>query len=433
MHYPGSGGAAAPGRRFPARRADFLKVYQKETVKRRTWYEKKLWHWYDCTDYAANLYNCPVVAYSSINDSQKQAADMMEVAMKREGLTLQHLIGGKFGHAYDPAVKKELVSKIDRLASHGKESTPIHVKFTTYTLRYNESFWVFDGLWVQHWERAGRSMRSLEGFDKIVVMTKNVNGLTLEFMRGDAMFGTTKKTVSVAGSGRRQILEGPQPVKSDKSWVCHLEKRNDKWKVVEKVSDDLRKRHGLQGPIDDAFMSIFLIVKPTGKASNEKVGKWVDAEMNRAIVQWRGQFRGEPRVKNDADISDADIAAHNLVLWGDPSSNAILAKIKDNCCLRSRGATREIKVGSETFSTDEHAVILIYPNPLNPKRYVVLNSGFTFREYDYLNNARQVAKLPDYAIVDLRMPPSKRFPGAISTAGFFDDAWKLTRKDKPID
>jgi hypothetical protein len=25
--------------------------------------------------------------------------------------------------------------------------------------------------------------------------------------------------------------------------------------------------------------------------------------------------------------------------------------------------------------------VLIYPNPLNPKRYIMINSGFTFREY----------------------------------------------------
>ena len=48
--------------------------------------------------------------------------------------------------------------------------------------------------------------------------------------------------------------------------------------------------------------------------------------------------------------------------------------------------------------------ILIFPNPLNPERYVVLNSGFTFREYDYLNNARQVPKLPDWAVVDVTTP-----------------------------
>ena len=52
-------------------------------------------------------------------------------------------------------------------------------------------------------------------------------------------------------------------------------------------------------------------------------------------------------------------------------------------------------VGKERYPAATHAPILIYPNPLNPKKYVVLNSGFTFREFDYLNNARQIPKLPD--------------------------------------
>ena len=55
--------------------------------------------------------------------------------------------------------------------------------------------------------------------------------------------------------------------------------------------------------------------------------------------------------------------------------------------------------------------MLIYPNPLNPKRYVVLNSGFTFREYDYLNNARQTPKLPDWAVIDVTTPPSIALAG----------------------
>jgi hypothetical protein len=429
VHYPSMWCAAAPGAGFSETK-EFLKNFQGEKVQP-TWYEKKLWHWYDCTDYAINLYNCPVVAYSGWDDSQKQAADMMEAAMKKEGLSLMHVIGGtpggkKVGHAYEPAAKKEVAAKIDRLAQRGKDMAPIHVKFTTYTLRYNESFWVrIDGL-DEHWERADVDAK-MEGFDSITVKTKNVNALTLEFGAGDAMF-ENQETVKIEIDD--DTLDGP-PVKSDRSWTVHLEKKGDNWKVVEKLSDDLRKRHGLQGPIDDAFMDSFMIVKPTGTPINGAVGKWVNAEMDRAITQWRSQFRGEPRVKNDADIKDEDIAAHNLILWGDPQSNAILGKIKDK--LPIKWGDKEIVAGKEKFAADHHAVILIYPNPLNPKKYVVLNSGFTFREYDYLNNARQVAKLPDYAIVDLRTPPSKRFPGAIPAAGFFDDRWKLTDKGKPVD
>jgi hypothetical protein len=56
---------------------------------------------------------------------------------------------------------------------------------------------------------------------------------------------------------------------------------------------------------------------------------------------------------------------------------------------------------------------------------VVLNSGFTFREYDYLNNARQVPKLPDWAVIDVDTPVNARYPGKISAAGFFDERWRF--------
>ena len=72
---------------------------------------------------------------------------------------------------------------------------------------------------------------------------------------------------------------------------------------------------------------------------------------------------------------------------------------------------KQITVGDKTYDATQHAPILIYPNPLNPKKYVVLNSGFTYREYAYLNNARQVPMLPDWAVVDLRTPPGTQYPG----------------------
>ena len=84
-----------------------------------------------------------------------------------------------------------------------------------------------------------------------------------------------------------------------------------------------------------------------------------------------------------------------------------------------------LQVGDRKFEVAHHAPVLIYPNPLNSNRYVVLNSGFTFREYDYLNNARQLPQLPDWAIVDLRTPPNSRSPGKIVAADCFNEAWKL--------
>jgi len=52
-------------------------------------------------------------------------------------------------------------------------------------------------------------------------------------------------------------------------------------------------------------------------------------------------------------------------------------------------------------------------------------SSFTYREYDHLNNVRQVPKLLDWLIVDLTTPADSRWPGKIEDAGFFDENWRL--------
>jgi hypothetical protein len=424
VHYPGLWAAAAPGAGF-SETADFLKVFQKEKLAP-TWYEKKLWHVYDCTDYAANLYNCPTVAYSGEIDSQKQAADMMAKALEEQGIKLAHIIGPKTGHSYHPRARAEINRRIDHILKLNLDPTPAVVRFTTWTLRYNKVRWLrIDGL-EEHWKRALVEANLAGDPDGPTLKTQNVSALTLTLPAGEGPELFLKKKAKVKIDDAELEVPG---LLSDRSWTVHLRKKDGKWEVLDKTDDGvLRKRHGLQGPIDDAFMDSFLIVRPTGRAMNAKVGKWADAELAHAIEHWRRQFRGEARVKNDDDITDADIADHNLVLWGDPNSNKVLAKIAAK--LPIRWDSEGVRVGDKTYSAGHHVPLLIYPNPLNPKRYVVLNSGFTFREYDYLNNARQTPKLPDWAVVDVNVPVSSRAPGGIVNAGFFGERWEYVAPPK---
>lgn len=411
VHHPSVWAAAAPGAGF-SETVDFLKVFQNEPVQP-TWYQQKLYHMYDAIDYAGNLFNCPTVAYSGELDSQKQAADMMVAAAKGEGLTFKYLIGPGVKHQYEKETKKELAKEIDALVEKGRDATPAEVRFTTYTLRYNRDAWVrVDGL-EKHWDRA--DVKAVLNDKGVAAETKNVAALTFSLPADKA--APTK--IAIDGTS----LDAPPP-QPNTAWTVHLRKVDGKWKLVDASNDGtLAKRHGLQGPIDDAFFGSFLMVKPTGKPLNDKVGAWAETERKHAVDHWRNQFRGEAPIKDDAEVSDADIAAHNLILWGDPSSNKVLAKIADK--LPIRWEADKIVVGVDSYSSADHVPLLIYPNPLNPKRYVVLNSGFTFREYDYLNNARQTSKLPDYAVIDLNTPPSSRLPGAVVNAGFFDEQWKL--------
>ena len=416
-HYAGLWAAVAPGAGF-SESAQYLKL-SLTGENAPPWWEQKLFHLYDATDYAGNLFNTPVVAYNGDKDGQKQAADVMERAMAEEGLRLLRIVGPDTGHSYHADSKIEIDRMLDAVVERGRDPYPRKVRFTTWTLAYNRMKWVLvDGL-GQHWQRA-RINAEIEGDNSVKVETVNVTAFTLEMGSGGCPLDVARKP-QVTIDGQKLSVAGPL---SDRSWRVHFRKAGSQWAVADSaVMPGLHKRQGLQGPVDDAFLDSFIFVTPTGAPLAPGIAGWVTSEQRRAIAEWRRHFRGDAQVRKDTEITDAEIAASNLILWGDPGSNKVLARIADR--LPVKWKAEGIIVGNNRYPAATHVPILIYPNPLNPKRYVVLNSGFTFRESDYLSNARQTPKLPDYAVVDTTTPPDTRFPGRIVLAGFFNEAWEV--------
>jgi dienelactone hydrolase len=435
VHYAGRWVAAAPGAGF-AETEQYLKM-RDDTVAALPPWQRKLFQLYDCPLWAGNLYHCPTIAYNGEDDPQKQAADVMEKALEDEGIALRRIIGPGTKHAYHPDAKQTIDAAVTSLAEIGRDRAPTEVHLVTYTLRYNRMFWVqVDGL-AEHWSEAtvNAAISATEDLSTVLLETKNVTDLTLSFPSGWASFDVTKPVQISIGD---QELDAPRCL-SDRSWTCQLHEETDpadatqkQWKIGPRDTKELRKRPGVQGPIDDAFMDSFVIVRPTGKSSNKAASAWAQGEMDRAIRQWRSQFRGDARVKDDTAITDDDIASANLILWGDPQSNGIIKRIADKLPIRWQGDN--VVVGRDKYPAADHVPVLIYPNPLNPKHYVVLNSGFTFREADNQSNARQVPRLPDWAIIDVRTPPDANQPGRIVAADFFDEKWDLARAgNKPED
>lgn len=419
LHHAWRWAAAAPGAGF-SETAEFLRVFQGEELQT-PWWEQKLWRLYDSTAIAANVAMVPLVVYSGENDRQIQAARAMEQAALAEGLVLTHLIGPRTGHSYEPTTKVELNRRIDALADLGRERLPRSVRFVTHTLRYPRMAWVtLDGL-RQHWEPA-RIEASLDAAaGRIRLVSSNVDALTLELETGLSPFDP-RRPVDVELDG--QLIPTSRPG-SDRSWRASFHRAGRAWQPGTLPSSTPRKRPGLQGPIDDAFLEPFLFVVPEPGGTNSPAGRWAEAELRHAIDQWRRQFRGDAPLKRAAEVTDADVTGRHLILWGDPASNPWIAKVADR--LAVRWSDGRLKLGDRSVDAGTHVPILIQPNPLNPARYVVLNSGFTYREYDYLNNARQTPKLPDWALVDVRQPANSRYPGHIVDAGFFDEAWQFTQ------
>ena len=415
VHYADRWFAANPGAGF-SETPEFLRFFQKETLKP-TRYEQKLWQLYDCNGYTINLLHCPTVAYSGELDIQKQAADVMQSALAKVGIDLVHIIGHQTAHSIHSDSKVEIEQRMAQLAKQGRDQLPLQVEFQTYTLKYNRMHWITVDSLEEHWVPTTVSAQLSHDRKTINVKTRNVAALTIDFPAGTFRDVRSEIDCRIDGIGL-----APAKPASDRSFRLPMYKTESGWHVGA-PKESLRKRHDLQGPIDDAFMDSFIFVKPTGTSENSRIDDWVRSELAHAVTHWRQQFRGDARVKLDTEINDDDIAGANLVLFGTPQTNRLLDKLQASLpIVWSEG---KLVVGKDSFDAKLHAPIMIYPNPLNRNRYVVLNSGFTYREYAYLNNARQVPMLPDWAIVDVRPGATHQFPGKVVAANFFDENWQL--------
>jgi hypothetical protein len=397
--------AIAPGAGF-VETAEYAKVDAAGKVPPTPW-ERKLFSLYDVPGYVLNLSNRPVYLYCGDEDPARWQGLKMVAAAKARGFEIPELVGPKTGHKYHPETKKQLDALMDAAVEKGRPKAPAKVRLSTPTLKYNKVDWVTVEALQEHWVISEVEATKV-GPAKIEVKTKGVAEFTLNLPA--AWAGEGEPAITVDGAAFKGVTRF---VKIGGKWVDP--------RTRNLVEPAIRKKHDLQGPVDDAFMDAFVFVRPTGKSSRTLVDGWAKSEMELAIRKWKVNFRGEVTVIDDTAVTDELMKAKHIVLWGDAESNKVIARLADR--LPVKWAEGKVSIGPVSREASTHAPILIYPNPQAPDRYIVLNSGYTFRQGSDVTNALQTPKLPDFALIDVTVPPSAQWPGKVTDAGFFDEGW----------
>jgi hypothetical protein len=371
-------------------------------------------------EWALNTFNTPFVAYVGEIDGTFRNHVLVRQQLAKEGFhleglsfttglrvleipTMMFLVAPNTPHATDPEFRKRMDAFALANLKRGRQD-PNHIRFLTYTTRYNRSYWVtLDGL-EKHYDRAEVDAKRSDDRAQYEIATKNLSRLILR---------EADHAESIQIDGRKlSVKRAPE---------ITLEKSGGSWGQTDgSERPGLRKKHGQQGPIDDAFLEPFLVVRPTGVPWNAAANRQALHGLHQFEHRYPLAYRGHIRVKDDTAVTESDFEKYHVVLFGDPGSNRWIAKLNGKLPLTWTKQT--VTMGSRTFSAAETLPALIYPSPLSPStHYVVLNSGITANWEDWAGDF-PTPQYGDFAI--LRVNEMKDSPD-VAYAGLFDESWKL--------
>jgi hypothetical protein len=320
--------------------------------------------------------------------------------LSAEGTEAMFHISKAVGHSTSPEVRGKLNAFLKKYGDRGLR-TPERVRFVTWTTRYNRSHWVRVDRLQKHYERTEVDAEKKDAV--ITVSTRNVARLTLENLSGIRELRIDGTVIPVRPTMSIQLDQNA------KGWVL----------TNTAATKTPHKEHGIQGPIDDAFMAPYILVKPTSTPWNPAA----HADALRRLAQFESLYakhlRAKPRVKLDTELTTEDIRSHSIVLFGDPGSNRWIAKLAPRLPLGWTKAS--ITMAGQSFDASAHLPVLGYPNPLAPKHYVVLNTGFTFDPKE-VPTEYQMPRYGDYAVLKIGAEPE------IALAGIFSENWKLEER-----
>jgi len=413
LHYPDKWSSVGAGAGF-ADTVNYLNL--KEPLSP---LHQKLIRIYDAVDYTLNAANVPIIGYGGELDKQLLAAKTMHERAAALGVAIPLLIGPETEHKFHPDSLKEFMAFHAAATEQGRPPFPAprSIRFTTCTPKYNSCVWLSVEEQLLAYEPSVVDAAVDDESGRLVVKTQNVGVLAIARDVADA--------VSIDGSEPLPLLSAADGLLPD----VYFQNSQSGWRGMDYreshqylIEPGQTKRHNMQGPIDDAFMRSFLCVRGTGKPWLQEQNDWAHWTLDRFAVEYDKFLRAELPVINDTQVTEEQMESHNLILFGDPGSNALMARVVDRLPI---GWTKAgLQVRGESLNAAEYGVPLIYPNPLNPHRYIVLNSGHTFHAAEFRgSNAQLYPRLGDVGVLRFQRQPDGSYRETPVNSEIFDVRW----------
>jgi dienelactone hydrolase len=232
--------------------------------------------------------------------------------------------------------------------------TPRTVALTTGQLKYGSAYW----LRVTELAAPPRLGKVSARFDAPGRMTVRASDVAeLEFLPGRFPAGVPRSgtlEIDVNGEIHTVTLENDGPLRLRLSPA--------------EGDAALKKTAALEGPVSHAFVEPFVIVQATGGSQQEQeLSKKLADQIEKG---WRDNYFVSCPRKTEEEVTPEDVAAFNLVVAGGPNVNETLKRVFGSLPFGLDAGG--VSVGGVRVESSRVLLSAVYPNPLNPRRYVVL-------------------------------------------------------------
>ena len=294
-----------------------------------------------------------------------------------------------------------------------RERFPRHVSLKTASIACcSKAYWI--ELRAQDVPYRDSRIDAKVNGDTVRIDTENVRSLQVTLSR--QLFPGGRATVLLGGESRTYNFKDQT--------VLTFSRRAGGFMQGEAEPDGLVKTPYLYGPIKQATFSPFVLVYgTTGDAA------MTDLLLHQARLkafQWWRRANGLVEIVPDTLVTPAVVESRNLVLFGGPDENSVVARIGKD--LPVRRIEESIYLGNERIPGEGIAACFVYPNPQSPGRLVTVYMGSDLKGQEISTSFRSVysgSGLPDFIIFDGSVR-SLGWGGMIA-AGFFDSRWRLDR------
>lgn len=339
-------------------------------------------------------------------------------ALYREVEGMGHWWDNKETEGIDCVDSDEL---LDFLRNEQKNPNPKHIIFKTTDIGLNNK----NG-WLEIDEPERLYHDSLIDAEiknaTITVKTENIVQFTLHL--SSELISQKEMNLKINGQELRCKLSGKDSLTLRKKGFQFQLIKSEKQKLLQRQAGakNIGKSPAFFGPIKKAYFSPFILIYGTQGDSDS-----AEINLHHARVEaqnWWLRGNGYVEIIPDIEVNSETIHRYNLILFGGPETNAVTAKIMKDLPVSIKN--NRLIIDRQEIEKDDVAFQMVYPNPLNPEKYVVIKGGTSPKGEELaglFNVIYSGSGLPDFIVYDETV--KEKGWAAIIAAGFFDLNWKF--------